>query len=241
MEVTDLAAQVRKEQKKGPSRRLRVKGFVPAVFYGRSAENILLAVKNDELIKLRKDKKDHAFIKLIIDDGGSKKIEKLSLIKELQVQPLTGKLYHADFYEVDEKRKITMEVSLRFVGKAIGMENGGELQHLKREVKVSCLPLDLPDHIDVEVTNLEIGDSIKIRDLKVAEGITLLDRPDTSVASVAVIKVAKVEEPAKEEAAAEGAATADGAAPAAGAAAPAEKGKAAPAEKGKAAPAEKGK
>ncbi len=233
MEVTDLAAQVRKEQKKGPSRRLRGKGFVPAVFYGRSAENILLSVKNDELIKLHKDKKDHAFIKLIIDDGGAKKMEKLSLIKELQVQPLTGKLYHADFYEVDVKRKITMDVSLRFIGKAIGVENGGELQHIKREVKVSCLPLDLPDHIDVEVTNLEIGDSIKIRDLKVAEGITLLDRPDTSVASVAVIKVAKVEEPVAAEAAAEEGAVKEGEAPAAGAAAPAEKGKAAPAEKGK--------
>ena len=73
MEVTDLTAQVRKEQKKGPSRRLRQKGFVPAIFYGRSAENILLAVKNDALVKLRKDKKDHAFIKLIIDDGGEKK------------------------------------------------------------------------------------------------------------------------------------------------------------------------
>jgi large subunit ribosomal protein L25 len=224
MEVTDLAAQVRKEQKKGPSRRLRDKGLVPAVFYGRSAENILLSVKNDELIKLHKDKKDHAFIKLIIDDSGQK-LEKLSLIKELQVQPLTGKLYHADFYEVDVNRKITMEVSLRFVGKSIGVENGGELQHLKREVKVSCLPLDLPDHIDVDVTPLEIGDSIKIRDLKVADGITLLDRADTSVAAVAVVKVAKVEE-AKEEAAGEEGAKPEEAEGAAGAdAAPAEKGK----------------
>jgi len=228
MEVTDLAAQVRKEQKKGPSRRLRDKGFVPAVFYGRSAENILLAVKSDELIKLHKDKKDHAFIKLIIDDEGSKKIEKLSLIKELQLQPLTGKLYHVDFYEVDEKRKITMDVALNFIGKAIGVENGGELQHLKREVKVSCLPLDLPDHIDVDVTDLEIGDSVKIRDLKVAEGVTLLDRPYTSVASVAMIKVAKVEEAAKEEGATEGApAEGEAAATAGAAAAPAEK------EKGK--------
>ena len=228
MEVTDLTAQVRKEQKKGPSRRLRQKGFVPAIFYGRAAENILLVVKNDELVKLHKDKKDHAFIKLIIDDGSAKKTEKLSLIKELQVQPLTGMFYHADFYEVDIKRKLTFDVSLRFVGKAIGVENGGELQHLRREVKVSCLPLDLPDHIDVDVTNLEIGDSIRIRDLKVAEGIAILDRPDTSVAAVAVIKVAKVEEPAKEEAAAEeGAAAAEGEAPAAGAATPAEK------EKGK--------
>jgi len=226
MEVTDLAAQIRKEHKKGPARRFRQSGLVPAVFYGRSAENILLTVKNDELIRLHKDKKDHAFIKLIIDDGSAKKIEKLSLIKELQVQPLTGKFYHADFYEVDEKRKITMEVSLRFVGKAVGVENGGELQHIKREVKVSCLPLNLPDHIDVDVTALDIGDSIKIRDLKIAEGITILDRPDTAVAAVQVVKVAKIEEPAKEEAAAEeGAAAAEGDAPAAGAAASADKDK----------------
>jgi len=225
MEVTDLAAQVRKEQKKGPSRRLRQEGFVPAVFYGRAAENILLSVKNDELTKLRKDKKDHAFIKLIIDDGGSKKLEKLSLIKELQLQPLTGKLYHADFYEVDVKRKITMDVALSFLGNAVGVEKGGELQHLRRNVKVSCLPLDLPDHIDVDITSLEIGDSVRIRDLKAADGITFLDRPDTSVVSVAAVKVAKVEA-AAEEAAAEGGAKAEASEAAAGSSAtPGEKGK----------------
>ena len=200
MEVTDLAAQVRKEQKKGPARRLRQKGFVPAIFYGRSAENILLAVKNDELVKLYKNKKAHAFIKLIIDEGGKEKTEKLSLIKELQVQPLTGKFYHADFYEVDMKHKLTVEVSLRFIGKPIGVENGGELQHIKREIKVSCLPINLPDHINVDVAGLNIGDSIKIRELTIPEGITVLDSPDSAVAAVAVIKIAKVEEPVAEEA-----------------------------------------
>jgi large subunit ribosomal protein L25 len=226
MEVTDLQAQVRTEHKKGPSRRLRDKGMIPAVFYGRSAENILLSVKSDHLIKLHKDKKAHAFIKLIIDDGSSKKIEKLSLIKELQLQPLTGKFYHADFYEVDVKRKITMDVALRFVGKAIGVDMGGELQHLKRDVKISCLPLDLPNYIEVDVTNLAIGDSIRIRDLKVADSITLLDRPDTSVAAVAMVKVAKAEEAAKEEGAAEEGTKTEGTDAAAGAtAAPAEKGK----------------
>jgi large subunit ribosomal protein L25 len=100
------------------------------------------------------------------------------------------------------------------------------LQHIRREVKVSCLPLDLPDHIDVDVTNLDIGDSIKIRDLKIAEGITMLDRPDSAIAAVAVIKVAKIEEPVKEEVVAEeGATTETAAAPAGATAAPAEKGK----------------
>jgi large subunit ribosomal protein L25 len=207
MEITDLTAQVRKEQKKGPARRLRQQGFVPAIFYGRSAENILLAIKNTELVKLHKERKDHAFIKLIIDDGGPKKIEKLSLIKELQVQPLTGKFYHADFYEVDITKRLTFEVSLNFTGKAIGVENGGELQRIKHEVKISCLPTDLPDHIEVDVSALEIGHSIKVKDIIVPEGITLVDPADAAVVSVAAVKVAKVEE--AEEAPAEGVAAAE--------------------------------
>jgi len=205
MEITDLAAQVRKEQKKGPARRLRQQGFVPAIFYGGSAENIQLAVKSADLLKLRKEKKVHAFIKLIIDDG-AKKQEKLSLIKELQIQPLTGKLFHADFYEVDMKKKLAFDVTLNFVGKAIGVENGGELQHIKREIKVLCLPADLPDHIDVDITAIEIGHSIKVRDIIIPETLTHLDPLDAAVVSVAAVKVVKVEAaegvPAEGEAAA---------------------------------------
>ena len=205
MEITDLAAQVRKEQKKGPARRLRQQGFVPAIFYGGSTENIQLAVKSSDLQKLRKEKKVHAFIKLIIDDGGNK-IEKLSLIKELQTQPLTGKLFHADFYEVDMKKKLAFDVTLNFVGKAIGVENGGELQHIKREIKVLCLPADLPDHIDVDITAIEIGHSIKVKDIAVPETMSVLDIPDAAVVSVAAVKVVKVE--AAEAAPAEGEAVA---------------------------------
>jgi large subunit ribosomal protein L25 len=206
MEITDLTAQVRKEQKKGPARRLRQQGFVPAIFYGGSTENIPLTVKSVDLLKLHKEKKDHAFIKLIIDDGG-KKVEKLSLIKELQLQPLTGKLYHADFYEVDMKKKLVFDVSLNFTGKAIGVENGGELQHIKREIKILCLPSDLPDHIDVDITPIEIGHSIKVKDIQLPENLTHLDPPEAAVVSVAAVKVVKVEA-AVEEVAAEGAADA---------------------------------
>ena len=204
MEITDLTAQVRKQQKKGPARRLRQQGLVPAIFYGGSTENIPLTVKSADLLKLHKDKKDHAFIKLIIDDGG-KKVEKLSLIKELQLQPLTGKLYHADFYEVDMKKKLVFDVSLNFTGKAIGVENGGELQHIKREIKILCLPSDLPDHIDVDITPIEIGHSIKVKDIQLPENLTHLDPPDAAVVSVAAVRVVKVEA-AAEETPAEGAA-----------------------------------
>jgi large subunit ribosomal protein L25 len=203
MEITDLAAQVRKEQKKGPARRLRQQGFVPAIFYGGSTENIQLAVKSSDLLKLRKEKKVHSFIKLIIDDGG-KKLEKLSLIKELQIQSLTGKMFHADFYEVDMKKKLEFDVTLNFTGKAIGVENGGEIQHIKREIKVLCLPANLPDHIDVDITGIDIGHSIKVKDIKIPEGLTHLDPLDAAVVSVAAVKVVKVE--AAEAAAVEGAA-----------------------------------
>ncbi len=206
MEITDLTAQVRVEQKKGPARRFRQQGLVPAIFYGGNTENIQLTVKSADLVKLHKEKKDHAFIKLIIDDGG-KKVEKLSLIKELQIQPLTGKLYHADFYEVDMKKKLVFDVSLNFVGKAIGVENGGELQHIKRDIKVLCLPSDLPDHIDVDITAIEIGHSIKVKDIGLPENLTHLDPPEAAVVSVAAVKVVKVEA-AAEEVPAEGAAAA---------------------------------
>jgi len=205
MEITDLAAQVRKEQKKGPARRLRQQGFVPAIFYGGSTENIQLAVKSSDLHKLRKEKKVHSFIKLIIDDGGQK-LEKLSLIKELQIQPLTGKLFHADFYEVDMKKKLAFDVTLNFIGNSIGVENGGELQHIKREVKILCLPSDLPDHIDVDITTIEIGHSIKVKDVKIPETLTHLDPLDAAVVSVAAVKVVKVA--ASEEAPVAGAAAA---------------------------------
>jgi large subunit ribosomal protein L25 len=211
MEITDLVVQVRKETKKGPARRLRQQGFVPAVFYGGSTENISLAVKSSDLLKLYKEKKDHAFIKLIIDDGG-RKVEKLSLIKELQTQPLTGNLYHADFYEVDMKKKLEFDVTLNFKGKAVGVENGGELQHIKRDVKVLCLPTDLPDHIDVDITEIEIGHSIKVKDIKLPEGLTHLDPPDAAVVSVAAVKAVKVA--SAEAAAAEGAAATAAAEPA---------------------------
>jgi large subunit ribosomal protein L25 len=205
MEITDLAAQVRKEHKKGPARRLRQQGLVPAIFYGGNTENIQLAVRSSDLSKLYKEKKNHSFIKLIIDDGGQKQ-EKLSLIKELQKQPLTGKYYHADFYEVDMKKKLTFDVTLDFTGKCIGVENGGELQHIKREVKVLCLPTALPDFIEVDISAIEIGHSIKVRDIKVAEGLTLVDPPDAAVVSVAAVKTVKAV--AVEGAAAEGAAVA---------------------------------
>jgi large subunit ribosomal protein L25 len=205
MEAIELKACIRKESGKGPARRFRQEGLIPAVFYGRGEEAILLSVNASELTKIIKMKKENIFIKLLIE--GEKHLEKLSLIKELQIEPVSRRFYHADFYEIRMDHKLTVDIPLRFVGTPIGVQNGGELQHLKRELKVSCLPAVLPDFIDVDVSGLDIGSSIKIQDIKVPEGIEVLDPGDVGVAMVAFVKVSV---PQPEAAEGEAAAPAEG-------------------------------
>ncbi|MDA8124749.1 MAG: 50S ribosomal protein L25/general stress protein Ctc [Deltaproteobacteria bacterium] len=208
MEATELKACTRKETGKGPARRFRKEGLIPAVFYGRGEEAISLSVNAADLLKIIKKKKDNIFIKLLID--GEKPLEKLSMMKELQIEPVSRSFYHADFYEVRMDKKLTIDVPLHFTGVSVGVTNGGELQHLKRDLKVSCLPAALPDFVEVDVTGIDIGHSLKVSDIKVPEGVTVLDPEDVGVAMVAIVKVSVPQGAAAGEAAA---ATADGDAP----------------------------
>lgn len=187
MEAIELKACMRKESGKGPARRLRQEGLIPAVYYGRGEEAIPLSVNAADLLKIIKAKKENIFIKLLIE--GEKRLEKLSLIKELQIEPVSRRFQHADFYEIRMDHKLTIDIPLHFIGTPIGVQNGGELQHLKRDLKVSCLPSALPEFIDIDVSGLDIGNSIKIQDIKVPDGIEVLDPGDVSVAMVAFVKV----------------------------------------------------
>ncbi len=187
MEATELKACIRNESGKGPARRYREKGLIPAVFYGRGQDAILLSVNAADLLKIVKEKKKNIFINLIVE--GKPRLEKLSLIKELQIEPVSRRFYHADFYEIRMDHKLTIDIPLRFVGIPVGVTNGGELQHLKRDLKVTCLPSDLPDSIDLDVSGLDIGNSIKVQDIKVPDGIEVLDPGDVGVAMVAIVKV----------------------------------------------------
>jgi large subunit ribosomal protein L25 len=205
MEATELRASIRKESGKGPARRFRKEGLIPAVFYGRGEEAILLSVNAADLLKIIKAKKENIFIKLLID--GTERLEKLSLIKELQIEPVSRRFYHVDFYEIRMDQKLTVDLPLHFVGAPVGVQNGGELQHLKRELKVSCLPSVLPEFIDIDVSGLDIGNSIKVQDINVPEGIEVLDPGDVGVAMVAFVRVSV---PQTEAAEGEAAAPAEG-------------------------------
>lgn len=196
MEISELKASLRNTSGKGVSRRLRKDGLTPAVFYGPKTEAVLLAVNSSDLMKILKGKEENIFINLLIGDG--RKMEKFTLIKELQIDPVSRKFLHVDFCEIDMEHAITVDVPIHFKGEAIGIDNGGDLHHIRREIKVSCLFTVLPEFVEVDISGLGIGDSIKVQDIKLPDGVNVLDPHDTIIASVtaprAVVKAEPVEE-----------------------------------------------
>jgi large subunit ribosomal protein L25 len=197
MEISELKASLRTTSGKGVSRRLRKAGLTPAVFYGPKSETVILAVNSSDLMKILKGKEENIFINLLIGNGS--KMEKFTLIKELQIDPLSGKFLHVDFCEIDLEHEITVDVPIHFKGQAIGIDNGGELHHIKREIKVSCLFTALPEFVEVDVSSLDIGDSIKVQDIKLPDGVNVLDPQDTIIASVAAPRIVVTTEPAAVE------------------------------------------
>ncbi len=191
MEAIALNALIRKETGKGPARRLRMAGGVPAVFYGPCTEAMLLSVNASDLLKLLKKREENVFIRLIIDDGG-KQDEKMSIVKEVQFEPVSRRFYHADFYEISMDRPFTFDVPLHFKGAPAGVGNGGELQHVKRELKVSCIPTKLPDFIEIDISGLNIGDHFRVSDVVGMDDLTLLDAGVVVIASVSAPKAAAV-------------------------------------------------
>jgi large subunit ribosomal protein L25 len=131
---------------------------------------------------------------------------KVALVKEVQYHPITGEVVHTDFYEVDLTATIQVHVPLHFVGKAAGVVRGGILQPVVREIEVECLPLDIPEFFNVEVSELDIGDSVHIEDLAMPSGVTAIY--ESNFALVTVVPPTVEEAPAAAPAAAEAAPTA---------------------------------
>jgi len=176
---------------KGNSRRLRSEGFVPAIFYGYETESVAVKVNTSELIKvLVGEGGETSFVKLGIESGKGGKVEKLSIIKDLQIDTIHRKPVHVDFYEIRMDRTLTVDVPIIFTGNPVGVvEEGGELQQIKRVLKVSGLPSDLPESLEVDISGLTIGDSIKVRDIAIKDGVQILDLDDVAVVSVVTARM----------------------------------------------------
>jgi len=147
-----------------PARELRRKGKIPAVFYGPETETILLSVNISDLEQaMKKGTSSQVLFSLVIQNGKTNK--KTVMIKELQIHPVSRNFLHVDFYEIDMNRKINVKVPVTIKGKSKGLELGGTLQILRRELEVLCLPLKIPESIEVDITDLDIGDSVHVDEI----------------------------------------------------------------------------
>jgi large subunit ribosomal protein L25 len=180
----EMAAEVRERSGKGVARQLRRNGKIPGVLYGQ-AECLLLTLDPASITGiLRAHAASTALISLKIA-GGSQAL-RTALLRDFQVDPVTGEVLHADLFEVSMDKAIRVKVPVTVVGGVpAGVKEGGVLQHNLRELHIECLPSAIPDQIEVDASQLAIGQGIHIRDLSRREGVRILDDVDQMVVSVA--------------------------------------------------------
>ena len=200
MELIELKTNIRTTTGNGPARRLRQKEQIPAVLYGPGIESVLLSVNISDIDRiLKKGRIGQALLNLVIPDNGETSI-KTVMVKELQIQPVSRNFLHIDFYEVAMDRKIMVNVPVTTTGKAKGVELGGILQIIRRELEVQCFPLDVPESIELDVTDLDIGDSIHVGDISLQSEIEFLGDENFTVVTIVIPKIEEEEEPIEEEA-----------------------------------------
>jgi len=224
MKQVSIKAELRKISGTSANNKLKTTGRIPAILYGQSKESTMLSLAKVEFENIFKKNNKRAIYSVNFNNG-AKDIIKNTLIKDVQYDPVKMRLLHVDFYEFDEHKKIRTMVPVTTHGTPIGLKKGGILTHIKGQIEIECLPINIPDRFDIDVTELDVHHAIRIADIKFAPEIHLVSDPHDVLVTVSV--------PRAEEAAV--ATTAEGV-PVEGAAAPAEpeviaKGKAAKGEK----------
>jgi large subunit ribosomal protein L25 len=198
MERMTITVEKREEVGKGAARSLRRNNMIPAVIY-RAGDSLPIKFSKKDLSRLiNATAGEQVMVNLQFGDGSSK----LTLMKDYQLDPVKGDLLHADFFEVSLTEEVKVTVHVTVVGEPIGVRrDSGILQYLLREIEVECLPDKIPGHIEVDISGLEIGQNIRVVDLKLEEGIKVLTDPDGVIVNViapAVEEVAPVEAVAPE-------------------------------------------
>jgi large subunit ribosomal protein L25 len=215
----ELTAEFRETQGKGASRRLRHEGKVPAILYGGHSDARALTLSHQKLSLLLENERFYSTIlNLRVGDQ-----TQAAILKDVQRHPFKNAILHIDFQRVEENEKIRISIPLHFKGASVspGVKNqGGIVSHMRSEVEVSCLPKDLPEFVEVDISGLSLNESIHLSQLKIPDGVQLVDLAKEDAAVVA-IHSPRAEEPEPTAAAAEGAAAPAEGAAAATAAAPA--------------------
>ena len=196
-----LAAHIRTETGKGAARRLRQDNQIPAIFYGPGVDPIMLRIEYSRLLDLEKaGKGENAILDLKIQTDEGETTKKV-MVKELTVDPLKNTFVHADFYEISNDREITLPIPVHLLNTPIGVaEEGGILQQIRREVTITCFPDKLIEFLEIDIADLNVGDTIRIGDLELPEGIQIMEEPNLTVAVVNIKGSALADLEAGEEA-----------------------------------------
>lgn len=184
MDTVQLDGKARNKTGKGASRKLRSTGRLPAIFYGPEAEPIMLSIDYPELVKSLKGRPaENVIFDLRIDSNGRSQSKKV-MIKELQRDPVTRDYLHVDFCEISMGKEIEASIPIQLVNTPIGVTKGGLVEHIRRELSVVCLPRDLVDAIEIDVSGLDIGDTLRIGDIAIPPGLRSTEDEDLTVAIV---------------------------------------------------------
>ena len=191
-EQFELIARIRARSGTNLVRRLRREGDVPAVIYGGDKENISIAINHDVLFHSLEKEEFHSAIIVINTDGKKEQ----AILRAVQRHPHKINILHADFQRVDDNKLLTMSLPIHFIGEedCVGVKtSGGMLTHLINDVELSCMPKDLPERIELDVTNLDLNESLHLTDIKLPEGVNITalmhdDEVDHDLAVVSVME-----------------------------------------------------
>jgi large subunit ribosomal protein L25 len=188
MELSKVSATVRTAGGKGPARRLRAEGRIPAVAYGKGQQARSLAVAPEEVVSvLESEFGVNSLIELVVDGKETLNV----LLGEYQYHPVTRQLLHADFIEVDLDKPVEAKVPLELTGKAQGVVMGGKLRQVFREIPVRCVPGKIPSKVTHDITELQLEQHVSAADLKLPEGVEVQLPPQKTIATVAADRRAK--------------------------------------------------
>ena len=191
MKRLELSAQKREETGKGSARKLRKTGMIPAVLYGKDREPVNLKLDASEV-------EDVIGGNVIIDLSLEDETEPV-MVKEVQRHVIKQDLLHVDFYQVDLEEAIEVEVPVETVGQSIGEREGGILEIILRKIEISCLPTNIPETFEVDISELDVGDSVSVADLDVDEEIEVITDSDETIATIVVPSELDLEPEEEEE------------------------------------------
>ena len=194
---TGLTARRREETGKGPARRLRAAGQIPAVLYGKDQEAILLTLDAREALHLfHSISVENTIVNVQIDDD---KEQLETLVREIQMHPYRPDIVHVDFYCIERGVELEVDIPANYVGTPQGVRDGGILEVILHEFRVKCIPSNIPETIEVDISALDIGDSIHASEITTGEGVELLTDPGQTVCLVSAPRVEEEEEEGLEE------------------------------------------